>query len=120
MTEESEKKILLARKDNKIVGFCILHEEETGMDWELSAVSDKCRGYGIYKLMASELIRYANKRNKFFYSSTQLDNYISQRTWASLGMKPFIQFTIFIMICDKMRMKGQECQQLRLVIGSKK
>ena len=93
LTEESEKKILLARKDNKIVGFCILHEEETGMDWELSAVSDKCRGYGIYKLMASELIRYANKRNKFFYSSTQLDNYISQRTWASLGMKPF--YTIY-------------------------
>lgn len=93
LTFESEKKVLVAWKDGKIAGFCLLHEEECGMDMELIAVSDAFRGLGIYKNMIAELLRYAENNGKSFYSSTQIDNYASQRTWTAQGMKPF--YTIY-------------------------
>lgn len=89
----SDKKILLAKMKGEIAGFCLLNEEERGMDMELVTVSSDFRGMGVYKNMIAYLLRYAGECNKYFYSSTQIDNYASQHTWASRGMKPF--YTIY-------------------------
>lgn len=89
----SNKKILLAKIKDEIAGFCLLNEEESGMDMELITVSSTFRGMGVYKNMIAYLLHYADERKKYFYSSTQIDNYASQHTWASQGMKPF--YTIY-------------------------
>lgn len=81
--------ILVGQYHGKIVGFGLIEENNIAVDLVLGCVSDRVRGLGVYKAIGSSLVRYAASRNKLFVSSTQLDNFISQGIWASLGMRPF-------------------------------
>lgn len=85
--------IMCAEWEGNLAGFSLLTESEYGVDMELTAVSEEFRNRGIYTLLMLKNLTYAQNRNKIFVSSTQLDNYGSQKTWASIGMKPY--FTIY-------------------------
>lgn len=79
-------------------GFSLLSEDEYGIDMELTAVSEQFRGRGLYTELMRENVRYAVSRDRIFVSSTQLDNFGSQRTWAKVGMRPC--YTIYNFHCD--------------------
>ena len=79
-------------------GFSLLSEDEYGIDMELTAVSEQFRGRGLYTELMRENVRYAVSRDRIFVSSTQLDNFGSQRTWAKVGMRPY--YTIYNFHCD--------------------
>ncbi len=79
-------------------GFSLLSEDEYGIDMELTAVSEQFRGQGLYTELMRENVRYAVSRDRIFVSSTQLDNFGSQRTWAKVGMRPY--YTIYNFHCD--------------------
>ena len=81
-----------------LAGFALLSESEHCIDMELTAVDEKMRGRGIYLEMIHQNQILASDRKKIFISSTQLDNYGSQKTWGKLGMRPY--YTIYNLHID--------------------
>ena len=84
-----ENTVLLVEYQSKIAGYCTIIETDTTVEGVLSSVSPEIRNIGAYKSMINYLIDYAAKQNKRFIASTQLDNYIVQGTWNSLGLVPY-------------------------------
>lgn len=90
--------MMVAECEGEPAGFSLITESEYGMDMELTAVLAEYRGHGIYTELMRENVRYASSRNCIFVSSTQLDNFGSQRTWAKVGMRPY--YTIYNLHVD--------------------
>lgn len=84
--------------EGMLAGFALLSESEHCIDMELTAVDEKMRGRGIYLEMIHQNQILASDRKKIFISSTQLDNYGSQKTWGKLGMRPY--YTIYNLHID--------------------
>lgn len=87
--------ILVVEYDSEPIGFCTIEEDEYAVEGQLSAISNKYRKLGGYRMLISTLINYANSNKKSFIASTQFDNYIVQGTWNSMGMKPYFSFYNF-------------------------
>lgn len=93
--------LLIATFNDEIAGFVTVKLDGNIYEGLLSSVDTRFRGKGIYKTMISYLIKYANNNDGFFISSTQIDNYIVQRTWSSLGMKTL--YSIFNFHLNKLK-----------------
>lgn len=97
--EYRENSIVVAKLEDKPIGFVTLSEDENAVEGVLSAVDTSYRKYGAYKSMIAFIINYANKYGKAFIASTQFDNFIVQGAWNSLGMKPY--FSIYNIHIDE-------------------
>ncbi len=86
---ENSDRILIAEIDGEIAGYVTVRKEGNVYEGILSSVDPEYRRHSIYKSMISFIAANAKQEGGFFLSSTQLDNYIVQGTWSSLGMKPF-------------------------------
>ena len=80
--------LFIADVEGKPAGFALFVEDSESVNTELIAVDESFRGHGIYRNMISYGINYAVNKGKIFINSTQLDNFIVQKTSAKLGMFP--------------------------------
>ena len=88
IAKAQEDTILVAELNEEVAGFyTILHEADID-DGLLTAVSSRHRKHNVYKSMLIYLMDHAERQGRHFVSSTQLDNFVAQRTWAALGMRP--------------------------------
>lgn len=71
------------------IGFITLAEKENAVEGVLNAVDEKYRNIGAYRAMLCYAINEATRRGKSFVISTQLDNFIVQGVWNSVGLRPF-------------------------------
>lgn len=98
MNAQDNERCVVAKINEKPVGFVTIKETENAVEGVLSAVDSKNRKLGAYKAMIAYLINYANQNNKSFVTSTQFDNFIVQGVWNSLGLRPF--YSIYNMHID--------------------
>lgn len=71
------------------IGFITLAEKTNAIEGVLNAVDEKYRNLGTYRAMLCCAINEATKKEKSFVISTQLDNFIVQGVWSSIGLRPF-------------------------------
>lgn len=81
--------IVIADYAGVCIGFIILAEKEIAMEGVLNAVNEKYRNHGAYRSMLCYAINEATRKGKSFVISTQLDNFIVQGVWNSVGLRPF-------------------------------
>ena len=93
-----ENALVVSEFQGEPAGIGAVHETEHAVDIELMAVSERFRGHGIYTAMFEHVMKYASEKNKICVSGTQMDHFISQCTWASLGFRPF--YSIYNMHYD--------------------
>lgn len=71
------------------IGFITLIENASAVEGVLNAVDEKYRNLGAYRAMLCYVINEATRKGKSFVISTQLDNFIVQGIWNSVGLRPF-------------------------------
>lgn len=84
-----ENSVLVAQYHGEVVGYCTIEENDIAVDAILSSVNANVRGLGIYKQITATLIQYAKDQKKLYVTGTQIDNFVVQGTYNSLGMRPF-------------------------------
>lgn len=89
LDDYKENELFVSTYENEIVGFCTILEDITAVEAVLAAVTPAKRELGTYKALISLLVQYAKKRNKIFVTGTQFDNFVVQRAWGAIGLRPF-------------------------------
>lgn len=87
--KNNDNEIVIADYLGKPIGFITLAEKMNAVEGVLNAVDEKYRNYGAYRAMLCYAINESTKRGKSFVISTQLDNFIVQGVWNSIGLRPF-------------------------------
>lgn len=82
-------RVIVAEFEKNPIGFVTVYEGETAVEGVLSAVDDRFRKYGAYRTMISAIVNDAFGRDKAFITSTQMDNFIVQGVWNSIGLRPY-------------------------------
>ena len=93
----NEENIIMAEYNNEIAGVLSIDDAEFTLELVLAGVTHKFRKLNIYERM----IRYGSNlglsKNKIVTTSTQFDNYSSQRTWINCGFKPYSSYYLYHM-----------------------
>lgn len=97
--EKCNQNIVVSEYQGTPIGFITIEESEEAIEGLLNAVDEEYRNMGAYRAMLSFVINAAYKKKKNFVISTQLDNFIVQGVWGSLGLKPF--YSIYNIHFDK-------------------
>ena len=87
--KNNQDKIVIADYLGIPIGFITLSEKENAVEGLLNAVDEKYRNIGAYRAMLCYAINEATKKRRSFIISTQLDNFIVQGIWNSVGLRPF-------------------------------
>lgn len=87
--KNNDNEIVIADYLGKPIGFITLAEKMNAIEGVLNAVDEDYRNYGAYRAMLCYAINESTKRGKSFVISTQLDNFIVQGIWNSIGLRPF-------------------------------
>lgn len=93
-----ENIILVAQHNREIAGYLTAIESSMAIEGILASVNGAKRSLGIYKAMNYSIIQYAESKEKLYVTGTQFDNFITQKTYYSMGLRPF--YSIYNMHLD--------------------
>lgn len=87
--DQRDANIVVADYLGSPVGFITIDEKDHAMEGVLNAVDEQYRNLGIYRAMLAYVVNSAVNKGKSFVISTQMDNFVVQGVWNSMGLKPF-------------------------------
>lgn len=87
-----EGRVLVTEYHGEPVGIMTTTETEYAVEATLSGISTKYRKLGAYSSMIGTLVNRAYEHGKTFTTSTQLDNYVVQKTWIGMGARPYFTY----------------------------
>ena len=85
-------RMIVAEQHDQAVGFGLLSYTDQVLELDLTAVSPSYRGQSIYRSMMAYMRELSIQEHRSMISCTQLDNYASQNTWITVGLKPYFTF----------------------------
>lgn len=88
-------RMIVAEKNNKIVGFLTLYKNKNAYEIVLNAIDGNYRSDKIYERIVRFAVNYSMRNNKICTVSTQLSNIFAQRAWVNVGFKPYYSYYLF-------------------------
>lgn len=87
-----EGRVLVTEYQGDPIGVFVITETDRAVELTLSGVSPDHRKIGAYSCMIATLVNRAYAHGKTFTTSTQLDNYVVQKKWISIGARPYFTY----------------------------